>query len=148
MGQTIYGSEVLEDDYGDLPGMDRFRNDVASLPPAGPNFYAQWNGYEYQLAQTEVLHRQRQVRSVEQEYQGQSGVLRRADIETSTGDYIDCKAYASNYNPPAAEQQRFLLQAQDYAASGRRVTYHFRNDPPQWVKNILNPLALSWEIHP
>jgi hypothetical protein len=146
MGETLFGSELLETDYGSIKGMERFRSSVMQIGTQSDDFYPKLQGFNYQLAQTEILHKQEKVKSVETHYQGQSGSNRYADIETVEGQYIDCKAYASSYNPSEETKKQFREQAQDYARAGKPVIYLFSNNPPEWAAKILSEFKLKWEV--
>jgi hypothetical protein len=146
MGDTLFSSELLETDYGNIEGMQRFRSSVMQIGTQSDDFYPKLQGFNYQLAQTEILHKQEKVKSVETQYKGQSGSNRYADIETVEGQYIDCKAYASSYNPSEETKEKFREQAQDYSRSGKPLIYLFSNNPPEWAAKILNEFKLKWEV--
>lgn len=135
--ETMFLSEVLEMDYGEIPGMDRFRQSVRDMPTGDQGFYTKMKGYDFQLKQTERLHKQEKVSAVEHRFDGTLTQNRYADILTTDDEYIDCKAYAKNYDPSAQEKRRFFEQAHDYAHSGKTVKYIFSNNPPEWVQKIL-----------
>jgi len=145
--EILFASEMLQEDIGEeITGMDRFEQDVLGVRYGTPETWSYLQGYRFQIDQIGQEAKQGPIVGVEVPYVGVSGSNRRADIELPQDRYIEVKAMATTYDPPLIEKQRFANQASDYAQSGKTVTYRFSNEPPDWVKTVLDTFELAYEV--
>jgi hypothetical protein len=146
-GELISFIEMsLEQDYGKIPGAERLKNAIKRI--ADDNmFWQSIQGYWFQLREIEKELRNDALEAVEVLYiGGATGGNRRVDIVLKNGTYIEIKGYASDYNPPVETQYAFRQQALDYSQSNHLVEYRFRNNPPNWVAQILNQYGLNYVV--
>ena len=141
---------MLEEDYGEIEGMGRFRQAVQNMKLAEnekdlKQFYALIQGHRFQFSQVEKSHQKGKIKSTESKYEGASGSNRYADVVTTEGVVYEYKAYAKDYNPSQDVKEKFRQQASDYAKSGKTVVYVFSNNPPDWAAEILKSLGIKWE---
>ncbi|CAG9186457.1 hypothetical protein [Cupriavidus pampae] len=147
--EILFHSEVTQEDYGDIPGMDRFEQDVSDVRYGRPDSWQFLQGYKFQMGEIASEHGNPNgpgIVGVEMPYQGVSGSNRRADIELNGNIYVETKAMQTSYNPPQLVKEQFRSQASDYAQSGKQVIYRFSNNPPQWVQAILAHFHLNYEV--
>lgn len=158
---------MYQDTYqsiNDIPGADKLMKDIASVDISKPTAFAFLQGYQFQVnmlidyankskyVESDSMDELKpKVKAVETEYQDHNGVSRWADMEVNNSDdesssYIEIKAMATNYEPNQQTKDKFKRQALAYSKCGKNVTYLFKNNPPDWVKEILTLYKLEFEI--
>lgn len=148
-----------------IPGMKKLVDDIAHVDITRPTAYAFLEGYSFQVKQiiaeaqkSRYLETEQgdilkeKVKKVESEYTDHTGTSRWADMEVVDSDdedksaYIEVKSVSSTYDPDVETKRSFESQALAYSKCGKKVTYVFKNDPPQWIKSILARLKLKFII--
>ncbi len=148
----------------DILGADKLMCDIATVDISKTTAFAFLQGYRFQVKTLiDYVNKSKfiesdgmdefkpKVKAVETQYQDYKGVSRWADMEINDSDdesssYIEVKAMSPDYNPNEQTKIKFEEQAIAYSKCGKKVMYLFKNQPPDWVKLILEKYKLEFKI--